>query len=270
MYNRDGLFHQQQALLRNNKSDINGIWQFTLVGWVWRKRITGSFRKSVSLIVIGILHFMAFGAAGVLSSHITTTGNQVLLSRSLKCGPWNETDNSLFWTLYLDSSTSSSQQYVQNCLSGTGQQSPECSLYKRMQLKWSSTSVPCPFDGMCLGPPNSSLHMDTGFIDSRDDLGINSRDEDRIQWRKNATCIPITTSGYMKNGTSSITYQSSTYIGQNAFNYTALFYGPNWNSPANIAAPLDPVLSNATYVNTNFYDIAMTIFTPTKDLWSTE
>jgi hypothetical protein len=124
---------------------------------------------------------------------------------------------------------------------------------------------------MCLGPINSSLYLDSRLIDSRDDLGINSRDEDRVQWRKNTTCIPITTTGYQKNGTSSIAYQSMTYIGQNNFNYTALFYGPNWDSPGSLAAPLDPVLKkNATYINTNFYDIAIPNYMPSNHLWDTE
>ncbi|KUJ19581.1 uncharacterized protein LY89DRAFT_717054 [Mollisia scopiformis] len=49
---------------------------------------------------------------------------------------------------------------------------------------------------MCLGPTNSTLHLDTGLVDSRADLGING--QDRTQWRKKMSCVPITTDGYIR------------------------------------------------------------------------
>ena len=33
---RDALYHQQQALLRNNLSDNRAIWQFSALAWGWR------------------------------------------------------------------------------------------------------------------------------------------------------------------------------------------------------------------------------------------
>jgi len=97
--------------------------------------------------------------------------------------------------------------------------------------------------------------MDTGLIDSREDLGINGRDRDRVQWRKTATCIPITTNGYSKNGTSSIKLIDNRYDGSSTCNYTALFYGYNAPTPTVPQGRVtDPILQNATYIYTNFLD----------------
>ncbi|KAE9363255.1 hypothetical protein N431DRAFT_475416 [Stipitochalara longipes BDJ] len=268
----NGLYHQQQAVLRNNKSDINALWQFARIGWAWRSRDTQNFRKSLPVVTIGLLHFIAFSAAGILSSHITTIDDQVLLVQSSRCGPWTDngsTSSQIFFASYTNTALQSSDQYVQNCLADVAdtRHHAECNLYKRQQINWTSTAGPCPFDGMCLGPTNSSLYLDTGLIDSRNDMGINSRDEDHILWRKNATCVPITTVGYSKNGTSSMDYKGANYIGHNNFNYTAMFYGTLLDQLASFASPMDPALLNATYIYTNFYDIAIPLFTHSVSLY---
>ena len=277
MHRRDGLYHQQQAVLRNNRSDINSIWQFTQIGWSWRRRTAKSFRKTLTLIFIGIFHFLAFGAAGLLSSHITTAGDQVLGGRNANCGDFSDAYTAHMVSdqlIYQSSAIDASQHYVRNCLGSGDYQSVECGIYKRMEFNWTSSYIPCPFNDLCLGPENSSLHLETGLIDSRDDMGINGGDEERIQWRKNVTCSPITTMGYQNTGTSNMTYLSTNYEGRNSFNYTALYYGASSyfldKLPINTAVPLDPILTNATYIYTNFYDIAMPTYTPKKYLWDTE
>lgn len=45
-----------------------------------------SIQRSLILLFIGIFHLLAFGAAGVLSSHFTTVNNEVLLAPSQSCG----------------------------------------------------------------------------------------------------------------------------------------------------------------------------------------
>jgi hypothetical protein len=45
-----------------------------------------SIRNSLALMLTGVLHILSFGAAGVLSSHLATFGNEVLLAPSRSCG----------------------------------------------------------------------------------------------------------------------------------------------------------------------------------------
>lgn len=215
---------------------------------------------------MGIVHLIAFGVAGILASHITTAGSEVLLARSSTCGPWISdlsdafTDSEIFHLTYTDAVVKTSQQYVKDC-EGDAQSLPQCNMYKQPQLPWTSrTNASCPFGDLCLGSPDSSLYMDTGLIDSRDDLGINGKDTDRIQWRKNVTCIPITADGYTKNGTSSREFTNAHFTGRNNFNYTALYYGPPKYTNYSSLGFADPELQNATYIYTNFADLAVPIY----------
>ncbi|KAE8446476.1 hypothetical protein EG329_011939 [Mollisiaceae sp. DMI_Dod_QoI] len=263
---KDGLHHQQQATLRNIRSDASTIWQFTLIGWAWRSRAKGTFRRSIFLIAMALLHLIAFAAAGILASRFTTAGDEVLVARSSRCGPWASDDDptsngvsaaEVLREDYNEASMKASQQNVQDCQDDL-QTLPECNSFVRPQLHWSSsTKASCPFDDLCLGPANSSLYMDTGLIDSREDLGVNGQNEDRIQWRKSATCIPITTDGYSKNGTSFRVYGNPHFRGNNSFNYTALFYGAPIASNYSDVGVTDPDLANATYIYTDFADISI-------------
>lgn len=127
-------------------------------------------------------------------------------------------------------------------------------MFKRERLPWTSTTNnSCPFDDLCLGP---ALYLDTGLIDSRDDLGINGHDSDRVQWRNNLTCVPITTDGYSKQGTSSYNYLGDFSSGNITFNYTALLYGPPDDNFL-LYGVEDLTLQNATYLYTNFMDLAV-------------
>ncbi|KUJ17744.1 uncharacterized protein LY89DRAFT_747572 [Mollisia scopiformis] len=264
---RDGLHHQQQAVLRNATSDFGTLWQFTRIGWAWRSR-SSSFRRSLTPVLIGALHVIAFGAASILSSHITTVGDQVLVAQSPLCGDWKvatagTTLNSTTgreetaYDSYLRMTMAASQEYVQTCLSGS--ELPECNTFKQRQLYWTSANISCPFDNLCLGAENGSFYMDTGVLDSRDDFGINGRDKERIQFRKNTTCVPIKSDGYMVEGNSSIDfdgYFSSGSSGTAAFNYTAAFYGPMNPEQFADSGIEDSSISNATYIYTNFREMA--------------
>jgi hypothetical protein len=44
---------------------------------------------------------------------------------------------------------------------------------------------------MCLDSDTGAFSIDTDFVDSNTDLGINTPSEDRITWRKVTTCAPL-------------------------------------------------------------------------------
>ena len=244
---KDGLYHQQQATLRNNSSDIATVWRLASISLAWRSHGIRSTRKSFVLVVTGLCHLLAFGVAGLLSSHFTTVGNEVLLAQNPACGAYlllntteaaNQTGNV---EVYLKNSVQTSQQYVQHCLAQQANL-PQCNRLERSRLSWTSKSnVPCPFTGgICLGPVNSSLYFDSGLIDSREDLGVNGNDASRVQYRKTATCNPLTTNGH-------VLVTNSTF-GSNVVGLAAAFYGPNVELPATEAGAGES-LQNATYFN---------------------
>lgn len=267
---RNGLYHQQQATLRNSGSDIKTTWQLITEWWAWRSVVPNAFRNSITLTLIGFLHLLAFGATGILSSQITTIDNQVLMSSSPTCGPWKmdfEDGSSAYtqsgneYNNYFQNLVESSREYVQSCINEP-ETLPECDRHKKQQLNFSSRRVPCPFEDLCLGPLNNSLALDSGFLDSRDDFGINAKDEDRIQIRITATCSPITTEGYTKSGTTLLNYQAynkpDTY-GQTNVNYIASFYGTTGLNNTYLGFN-DPELANSSWIYTNFREVATTYY----------
>jgi hypothetical protein len=89
--------------------------------------------------------------------------------------------------------------YVSSCYTFNRSQNAQqsCLAYGRSSLVWNVTAdVPCPFSPeMCL--QGKSILLDSGFIDSHSQLGINSRVQDRIQYRQQFHCSPLETEGYV-------------------------------------------------------------------------
>lgn len=256
---KDGLWHQQQAVLRNNRSDVRSVWQLMRISWVWRQESVRSIRRSLGLISLALFHLVLFFATGAFIPYIVAVDNQVLLERSPYCGPFPSPhgvlDQSTIGSIiafdaYTKNSIALSREYVSNCLA-QNQTLPECNTFKKPRLNWTSAPAPCPFeDGMCLGPANGAIKLDSGLLDSRDDLGVNGHNDERISYRRLSTCIPITTDNFTTNGTSS--------IGDNRmFNYTAAFYGPN---QIDLTMINDTTLQNATYILSNYRDFALPFY----------
>src|SRR2546430_328825 len=66
---RDGLYHQQQVILRNNNTDLSALWQLLRVAIAWRhQEAAQSFRRSLALITWAFVHFILFTAAGTFVS----------------------------------------------------------------------------------------------------------------------------------------------------------------------------------------------------------
>lgn len=90
----------------------------------------------------------------------------------------------------------------------------------------------CPFsDGICRSD-TSNIMLDTGYIDSVRDLGINSPQDESIQFRAVLHCAPLKTQGY--------TIETSTPVE----NHTQYHYGPFL---------IGPERQNATEIVENLY-----------------
>ncbi|KAL9626407.1 MAG: hypothetical protein Q9164_007882 [Protoblastenia rupestris] len=82
--------------------------------------------------------------------------------------------------------------------------SQRCSMFPKRNLPWKSTyNVACPFpgnDSVCRSD-STNIRLDTGYIDSNLDLGINTPPEYRFLLRTVVECAPLKTEGYSKNVT---------------------------------------------------------------------
>jgi len=146
------------------------------------------------------VHCAIIAAASVLASQIAQSDAQVLL-RSTICG-WADIasvqltaqklialpgSDAFYWSarFFYDSM----RDYTRGCYQQSGPSFVCNSLIKTMIDSKFTLNDPCPFqDGVCETP---AITLDTGIVDSNDDLGINSPPQNRIQFCKILSCSVI-------------------------------------------------------------------------------
>lgn len=200
----DGLYHQQQAVLRNSTSDLATSRQLLLLAWAWRHRAHRPFVRNLSLIFLALFHFTLFGFAGIFSSKIIQAGQEVLI-RSPFCGTLNSLyvrsldglSTRIEFQSKMQRDAQLSQQYIRSCYNKS-ETSSSCEVFKKKQLSWQTnlTDV-CPFDSsVCLNQSQTITH-DTGLLDSHNDLGLNAKESDRVSYRRTTACTPLNDAAYV-------------------------------------------------------------------------
>lgn len=262
----DELTRQHLAIFRNVQSDLGSLWELIKASWQQRHATVGPFRRILTVMVIAGLHGIGFTIAGILSSRVTSTTSVALL-RSESCGTWNaplyhrnETDQSLedaLWESKWDSVLSKSANFAAACYNTT-KPSTNCNAYGRhlLSLK-TSTHRTCPFDSsICVN--ETVVRMDSGYVDSLLDLGINSSPSDRVTFRKVVECAPLKTEGFTKSFTSENLTQDVVSLVSDidtvqSHIYEAFYYGRNLARD-----------SEATFVSSNrsFKTFTGSFFTP--------
>lgn len=155
--------------------------------------------KSYSVRVSTALTFtLGFLVVGAVVSQMIAAPHQEVLYFGNQCGQFkygggNVADSSTedATTMLLDE-TYRAADYVRYCY-GIPSTSSQCDTYVKQDIKWSiNTSSQCPFeDNICTRP---ALLLDTGYVDSLRDLGINSEKSDRVLYRRLTTCAPLNVS----------------------------------------------------------------------------
>lgn len=202
---QDGLHHQHQLLLRNSQSHTSTVWDLMKVAWYWRKRAKHSFGRTLPLIGLAMFHLVLFTAAAFFSSQIASTSDEVLMAENKYCGylslpstpPGHYTSADLKQVTAYDVSTKMtatwSENYVRDCYLGSGDNS-SCNLFAKAAIDLEYNYVSCPFgDDICIEETNGAFQVDTGYVNSDKDLGINSRKQDSVDYRRVTTCAPLKT-----------------------------------------------------------------------------
>ncbi|KAL6155178.1 hypothetical protein ACJQWK_01354 [Exserohilum turcicum] len=218
------IYHQQQAILRSSDTSAAALWRLVKLSWAWRKISLTTSVKSTSIpLVASLATFTAFAAAGIFSSRVATSrGGEVLIVGD-KCSTFNSSllnaDNIAASQYYGASRIRSSFNYEANCYSAHGS-TEGCRTFVRSALPVTvTTGGPCPFagqDAICRSQ-NDSIRLDSGYLNSHYDLGINSPPSSRFLYRTVNQCAPILSEGYIRNQT---TENSKTLIYQYGDNPT--------------------------------------------------
>ncbi|KAK3615281.1 hypothetical protein LTR22_027494 [Elasticomyces elasticus] len=199
----DGLWNQQQAILRNSGSPVKVVWEFLRSWWAWRKVAKSGLRRSMTGVILAILTVAVFSVAGIFAGQVTKSASNDVLIHSTSCGSYLFYD---FGTSTLQATLAASQ-YARNCY-GESRADLACGVYSNQTLRYSvDRNATCPFaSGTCGISDSASYEMDTGLLDSNDALGLNGPKGERVQYRKVTTCAVI-------NQTESNTGQGTTAIG---------------------------------------------------------
>jgi hypothetical protein len=203
---QDGLHHQHQLLLRNSQSQTSTLWDLTKLAVYWRSSARNGFWRIIPLILVAILHLTMFAAAGLFSSHIASSSDEVLV-RSLYCGYIQdpETPNtSRAREQQADSFISRrtaalwSSGYAQNCYQNN-QTASNCNAFAVPNIQSTYNRTECLFaSDICLGTDGGALRILTEYINSDVHLGINSRRIHNVDYRKKTTCAPLRSEGFTR------------------------------------------------------------------------
>lgn len=224
---RDAPHHQKQASLRNSGSAASAVWVFLQLAWTWRRSIP--IGRTLPIIICAVLSVVAFAIAGGLSSRIASgIDNEVLLDGA-NCGIVNPTidDDTEGWGslfTYEVLKIKNAASYAQQCYNN-GTKLFDCTSFIKKHLPGTTElNAPCPFqDHMCRS--KSNLRLDTGCIDSNEDLGVNWPRISRISYRMVLHCAPLVTEGYSNN--------------TRANNRTRYYYGPFGGNITNYTYEVD-------------------------------
>lgn len=184
------------------------MWELAKAAWKDRHHGKPALSTYILLIIAAALHGIAFTAAGILASRVTSAKSEVLL-RSDTCGFWrfignhnwvNQPKDVVRFEANVNAQAIRASQFVAECYNSTSL--ANCNTYGRRLLRYNvSTHTDCPFDPvMC--SQDTVIKLDTGFVDSLYDLGVNSKPSDRVEFRKITECTPVTTDGFTQTYTS--------------------------------------------------------------------
>ncbi|KAH9894506.1 hypothetical protein F4778DRAFT_794546 [Xylariomycetidae sp. FL2044] len=218
-------YHQRQVILRNSPSPENSITQLLRLLWTSRasKHQTPKVPTAIAA-VIGVVFLVSFTAAGGFSSRISSSvGDEVLVSSS-RCGRlYSNFKSSDQGSLqYFTESLSNAANYVQQCYTGA-KGTVGCGRFAKPRLPTTlNTSAACPFPEEMCRSPSRNIRLDTGFLDSHKDFGLNSPPDQRVLWRKVLQCAPLVTKGFSKQETLA-SYKVTSYYYGARFPYDYLY-----------------------------------------------
>ena len=182
-------------IFRNNGA-IDAFWELAKMSVNWHGKIKRPLLRVFGYSLLALLTVSLFGVAGIFTGEVTKFPGNSTIILGPYCGVYRPTkgefNEGVTWFSAFLAETYDAAAYVRQCY-GNNVNSLACGLYSRRQLDFTvNTNATCPFaNGACLINNQSAISMDTGFIDSHFDLGMNARPENRIKYRRVTTCAPL-------------------------------------------------------------------------------
>lgn len=258
---------KQQVILRNTNIDLATARLMSYLAWkLWRAQSRVSPR-TISIAIFAFLHAILFMVAGTFSnlaiSADDSTEGWFVLSRSPTCGVWNETylgivdagnnvesEETLALSVeYIAKKSNNVQlslEYAKKCYlspDANDYMSSICKTLKKPRLDWTTRrNGTCPFEAQMCHRDSSVIVLDTGIIDSHDDLGINAASEDRLKYHRITQCMVLNDTDYILGWDGYVDPQEANKTSQaaRAFFGRSLYKKTDWTySYSNFASYFD-------------------------------
>lgn len=224
---QDGLYHQCQATLRNSIDEKNAFVKFSCILWTWRSKASRPFSRALPLVIFSafITALLTFGT--LFSSKLgSSMGSEVLISSS-QCGTimmYSETSTALLqasvYNPWLSQRTISYSNYAQRCYTNTSK-AGDCRgpFVKKALPSVVDRNASCPFKNNICRNSTGNIKIDTGYLNSQAELGLNTPLESQFALRVLTQCAPLKAEGYKK-----IVHYSDDKL------YTQYFYGSRFGN----------------------------------------
>lgn len=127
--------------------------------------------------------------------------------------------------------SNSAANYVQQCYNSISQSSTTTA-YNKFVLSSLPTyevnaSAKCPFQHQICHNPQSTLRLDSGYIDSHQDLRLNAPKDERFAYRYVLQCAPLETDNY-------VSHVKKDSRGWDRYHYASVPMGPADNRTGSI------------------------------------
>ncbi|RVX70100.1 hypothetical protein B0A52_06272 [Exophiala mesophila] len=200
---QDGLYHQQQVILRTSPTPGTAAWVYLKQIWPWRRRAPHAFWRTFPWAILSLVYLAAIGVAAIFSSEISKSAGSLRLITSDNCGMWTlDADSEYSQEAFLVKSTNDSlvsATYAKACYGGQTEQET-CGKYPVPSITWESNeNAACPFaSGVCVDGDSAAFEMTSKKIDSHSDLGVNAPKSQRVLFQKRTTCAPLLTADFVE------------------------------------------------------------------------
>ncbi|KAK5658070.1 hypothetical protein OQA88_2626 [Cercophora sp. LCS_1] len=203
----DALHHQRQVLFRNSSSPNSAVRTTIHLITHWRGRGGGIWRRTLLALGLSLLCTCVFTLASGFSSRVASGDVDEVLVDGRRCGfvdmslaADNLTSNFQLATPARAEEVHSADAYARQCYVtspyATGALTCDTLTKTRLVPDQLDVNASCPFkNNICVGD-TGNIRLDTGYIDSHEDLGRNTPREKRFRYRRVLQCAPLKTEGY--------------------------------------------------------------------------
>jgi hypothetical protein len=198
----EGMYWQQQVLLRTMPTPTAFLADYLKISWAWRSKVPHSFLRSLPMLAFGLLFAIGSIAAGISTAYAVDNSNIEVLVDSPHCGRLNNTKivtGSSSGTPIFTALGDSIQSYAVNCYQNSSSLPAICrNTFHRPNITFSTEPAPCPWnDTMCTGEGSSAVTMDSGVVDLRKHFGLNVAEKDSVRIRRKTTCNVLPREGHV-------------------------------------------------------------------------